>query len=517
MTLFETVLALLLLAMVLLRVSRRSKLPYPTLLALAGACTAALPWAPEIKLDPQLALLLFIAPVLLDAAYDLPPRELLRASVPLTLLAVFAVVLTATAVAGFGWALGGLPLAAALTLGAIVAPPDAAAASAVLQRFDLPRRTLAILQGEGLLNDAVALLLFNAGLSWARPGSAGSAGHWSELLLAAPGGVLLGVALAWVYLRLRPWVAGSLSVTILELVSTFGTWIIAERLHLSPILAVVAFAMGVARRAPEEQTPRDRVQSYAVWGSLVFLLNVLAFLIMGLQARTILRHIEPDRLWRALGFALAVLGLVIVVRMVWVLSSGAIARRLLASKLPRRRHDRLPSVREELLIGWCGMRGLVSLAASFALPSDFPGRELIVLTAFTVVLGTLVIQGLTISPLLSWLEMPKDNSMLEELSSARRAMLRAALQRLAKEPGEAASAMRAEYRSAQTVAGSDAPLGQTEHDHLRAKALEEERRVLMDLRRRGEISDDAFHALEEQLDWAYLGAAPPEHSRILEG
>src|SRR3954470_12797219 len=130
MTLFETVLALLLLAMVLLRVSRRSKLPYPTLLALAGACTAALPWAPEIKLDPQLALLLFIAPVLLDAAYDLPPRELLRASVPLTLLAVFAVVLTAIAVAGFGWALGGLPLAAALTLGAIVAPPDAAAASA---------------------------------------------------------------------------------------------------------------------------------------------------------------------------------------------------------------------------------------------------------------------------------------------------------------------------------------------------------------------------------------------------
>jgi CPA1 family monovalent cation:H+ antiporter len=513
MTHFEIVLLLLLVAMALVRASRSVGVPYPTLLALAGVCIAELPGSPEIALEPRLALLLFITPALLDAAYDLPPRELLRASVPLTLLAIFAVLLTAAAVGWLGMTWGGLPFAAALALGAIVAPPDAAAASAVLQRFELPRRTLAILQGESLLNDAVALLLFNIALTLATPGQ--HAGVWPELLLAAPGGVLFGIVLARVYLKLRLLVAGTLSTIVLEVVATFGCWIIAERLHVSPILAVVAFAMGVARHAPMLQTARDRIQSYAVWGALVFVLNVMAFLIMGLQARSVLDRFEGDRLWQALGFAGLVLATVIVVRIAWVLVSGKLVRVILNRS---RRQEHLPTWREELLMGWCGMRGLVSLAASFALPRDFPGRDLIVLSAFMVVLGTLVLQGLTIQPLLRLLRIPADKSLASELSFARTAMIDAALHSLEGKSGTEISAIRAEYEAARARArDTNDPQGQTEHDRLRAATLAEERRRLAELRHHGDISDDAYHNLEEQLDWSELGAAHPEHSRLLEG
>ncbi|MDB6035807.1 MAG: sodium/hydrogen exchanger, partial [Verrucomicrobiales bacterium] len=291
MALFESTLVLLLVAAALLQVSRRLKVPYPTMLALAGACVAALPWAPRIVIDPHLALVLFVAPALLDAAYDTAPRELRRNWLPLLSLVVVAVVLTTAAVAWAGWAMTGLPLAAAITLGAIVAPPDAVAVAAVLRQFNLPRRTMSILQGESLLNDAVALLIFGAAVS------AATAPHWSVarsaplLLIAVPGGVLAGLLLGKLALKLRPWVAGTLSSSIVEFGLTFGAWIIAEHLRLSPIITVVAFAMTVATHAPARQTSLDRIHSYSVWETAVFILNVLAFLLMGLQARIILSNL----------------------------------------------------------------------------------------------------------------------------------------------------------------------------------------------------------------------------------
>jgi CPA1 family monovalent cation:H+ antiporter len=192
MALFESLLALLLVSILLLKISGHIGVPYPTMLAFAGACVAALPWAPNIEMEPRLALALFISPALLDAAYDLPPRELRRDWLPLTWLALIAVILTTAAVAWVGWAWEGMPLAAAIALGAIVAPPDAAAAAAVLTQFPLPRRTMAILQGESLLNDATALLIFTAAVAIAthQPARGSGAsrrltvwslvtGHWS--------------------------------------------------------------------------------------------------------------------------------------------------------------------------------------------------------------------------------------------------------------------------------------------------------------------------------------------------
>src|SRR5580704_11702508 len=259
MQLFEITLVLLALAVVFLRFARRLRVPYPSLLALAGGCVAILPFAPHLGIQPQLALALFVAPAVLDAAFDMPPREMLRIWIPLVSLAVVLVLLTTAAVAWAGVVLGGLPIAAAIALGAIVAPPDAAAAAAVLQEFSLPRRTLAVLQGESLLNDAVALLLFGLAITAA----VAPDGAWHSLaprlLIAVPGGAVLGVIAAQFGMRLFTKLAGTLSFVIVQFLFAYGTWILAERLQLSPIVAEVALAAVIARYMPSRTSARDRV------------------------------------------------------------------------------------------------------------------------------------------------------------------------------------------------------------------------------------------------------------------
>ncbi|AKF11717.1 cation:proton antiporter [Sandaracinus amylolyticus] len=507
MALFENALWLLAIALVLLQIARRARVPYPTMLALAGALVGALPWAPEMTMDPHLALAVFVAPALMDAAYDTPPRELRRHWVPLIALAVLAVLVTTAAVAWAGWAIAGLPIAAAIALGAIVAPPDAAAASAVLQRFELPRRTRSILEGESLLNDAVALLVYSAAVSAATASDAPSAASFVRLVLAGPGGVVLGLAMGKLYLATAPRMAGTLAATVLELVTTFGTWVVADRLRLSPILAIVAFAAIVASHAPARQAARDRVHSYSVWQATVFVLNVVAFSLMGLQARTIVARLGSDALAGALGFAGIVLVVTVIARIAWVAASGAFA----AAFLGHRAQLEQPSVREGAVIAWCGMRGLVTLATAFALPADFPHRDLVVLSAFAVVIGTLVVQGLTMTPLLALLRIGRDHSLEDEVSSGRRLLIDAAMDRLACIEGEVAAAVRSEYEAIRTIARDRA---HTEHDRVRMMVIARQREVLARLRRDDRIADDAFHRLEEELDWSELSAARHAHDEL---
>lgn len=512
MALFESTLVLLVVAVVLLPISRRLRVPYPSTLALAGAGVAALPWAPAIVMEPHLALALFISPPLLDAAFDLPPRELRRNWVALLALVVFAVIITTVTVAWTAYTWAGLPIAAAITLGAIVAPPDAAAATAVLSGFDVSRRTVAILQGESLLNDAVALLIFGVSVTVATSPDASIATTIPRFLVAVPGGVVLGLLLASVYLRGRLAIAETLGGTIFEFVGAFGIWIIAERLHFSPILAIVAFAMKIAHYAPSRVSARDRVRSYAVWETVVFVLNVLAFLLMGLQARIILTRMHGgSELRQALEFAGVVLAVVVLTRIVWVMISGRLVHEglLVVLKKPLAAAN-VPAPSELFIISWTGMRGLVTLATSFALPANFPKRDLIVLTAFVVVIGSLVIQGLTLGPLMRWLGVEPDRSFARELAFARGTMLDAALAKLAMHDGEAAEAVRAEYKAARRSARcSDNPQAETAQDRLRMEAIAAERAAIAKLRREGRIGDDVFHQLEEELDWSELNAAPP--------
>lgn len=512
MAFFETLLMLLFVAILLLQVTRRFGVPYPTMLAIAGVVVALLPRAPHLIIEPQLALALFIAPALLDSAYDLPPRELRRNWRPLVALAGIAVILTTAAVAWAGVALQGMPLAAAIALGAIVAPPDAAAAAAMLARADLPRRMISVLKGESLLNDGVALLIFAAAVSIATS-SEPATRLIPELALAVPGGILLGIVIGTMLAWMMRWMSGTLSATLMGFVVTFAAWILAEYLHLSAILCVVAYGMTIAHYLPSRTPPRERVHTYAVWEAVVFLLNVLAFFLMGLQAKEIVSRLNPSEIWEACGFAGIVFVVVVAVRFAWVM----LYMRTNAFVAARRGRKGGPGNAHAVLVSWCGMRGLVTLATALSLPTTFPERDLIVLSAFAVVLGTLVVQGLTLRPLIRLLSFPPDRSFAKEVASARLHLIDAAEGSMKDRNDAVAERMRDFYKEERKIAeDGDHPREVSESDALRRLNIAAKRAKLAELRHSGAIDDDVFHALEQELDWAELAVSPPHHMELIE-
>jgi Na+/H+ antiporter len=511
-TFFESLLVLLATAILLLQVARRLRLPYPSMLAAAGVAVAAVPGAPSIPIAPGTALALFIAPILIDAAYDFPFGAARKLMVPLIVYAVIAVLVTALLVAGIGWWMVGLPFAAALALGAIVAPPDAAAATAVLANLPVSRRIEAVLKGESLFNDASSLLLFTAAVTIQSRGGLDGATAL-RLGLAVPGGVLFGIGYGLLVRRITPLVENTAAGTLMQFLHAFATWIIAEHLHLSAVLATVASAMTLASSVTERDSPRMRVHSFAVWTTVVFLLNVIAFLLMGMQARTIFSGMNAAELQRAGGFAGAVVACVIVSRLV-------IAFVYRSYNLARYRRGKGPKpilASESLLVGWAGMRGLVTLATSFALPRDFPERDLIVLTAFAVVLATLVIQGATLGPFIRVFGLDRKNEANAELESARGELAAAALERLDKEPGSVADALRATYRDMRDAAQNNGRSHALAHRNGLATAVVlAERTRLEALRASHAIGSDAYLALQEDLDWKQLSVTHDDGDRRID-
>jgi CPA1 family monovalent cation:H+ antiporter len=481
-------------AMVLMHWAQRLRVPYPSLLALGGVCVAAMPFAARLSIEPRLALALFVAPAVMDSAFELPPREILRNWIPLVSLAVMLVLATTAVVAWVGLEFAGLPFAAAVALGAIVAPPDAAAAGAVLREFELPRRAMFILQGESLLNDAVALLVFGIAVSVAITPDQALAPLIPKLLIAVPGGAVLGVLIGKFSIRVLKRTAGTTASIIAQFLIIYGAWILADHLGLSPIITVVGLATVAARRMPEQTTARDRINITAVWITVTLVLNVLAFLLMGLQAKSILSQLQGEALSHALAFAGLVLLAVILVRIAWVMSYGFLMRRLRPGG---------PSVGIGILVSWCGMRGLVTLATAFALPAQFPSRDVIVLASFTVVLGTLVLQGFTIRPLIAALKIAKDSSLDTEISTNREAMLEVALRSIEQDSGAEAQALRVEVEVLRKHnVGRERP--KSPHDELRLRMLNAERALIHDRRRRGLLAEDVYQVLENELDRAEL-------------
>lgn len=512
MTFFETLVALLAVAILLLQVTRRMRLPYPGILAAGGVAVAALPGAPDIPIDPPTALALFIAPVLVDSAYDFPLAAVRRMLLPLFVYAVVAVLFTTGVVVSISALTVGLPIAVAITLGAIVAPPDAAAATAVLSNLPVDRRVDALLKGESLFNDATALLLFSAALTVQARGGLDTETAL-RITFAAPGGILFGIFFGVLVSRLRPVTGTSVGGTLLQFVYAFATWIIAEHLHLSAVLATVASAMTIATLATVDDPPRMRVHSFAVWTTVVFLLNVVAFLLMGLQARRIVEAMPAAELERALEFA----AIVVV---------GVIASRLAISFLfhtivvyrHRRGHQLAPFEHgETLLVGWAGMRGLVTLATAFALPADFPERDMVVLTAFSVVLATLVIQGATLAPMIRLLKLGREETARLEIHTARKWLAQAALGRLEREQGAEVDGIRAAFEE---VCASDRDSGSHSPPERRRglslAAVLAQRQRLDELRDADLIGPSQYLELQEDLDWKQLSLASDEERRIAE-
>jgi len=500
----ETLLGLVITAVILAALARRIGAPYPVFLAVGGAFLAFVPGAPTFTVPPELALALFIAPVLLDAAYDASLRDLKDNWVPITSLVVFAVGLTTAGVAIVAHTLvADMPWAAAITLGAVVAPPDAAAATAVLRPLRPPHRILTILEGESLLNDASALLIYRLAIGAVAANGFSIPAVAPAFMLAVAGSVVAGAALGWLVLRLLDRVQHVPTAIILQFTSTFGVWILADRVGLSGVLTMVCYAITLARTGPQRTPPRIRIPSYAVWETVVFVLNILAFIFIGLQIRPIFESLDATDRVRYIIVAVAVLLTVIVVRVVWHMSFNTVIR------WRDRRHGfhpprpmLRPTIGSGLVISWAGMRGILSLAAALALPTAFPYRGLIVLTAFSVVLGTLTIQGLTLKPLLRALHLDDDDPVSRELSAARERALRAGLATVENDRSSVADAIREEFttRLVPGVREADA-IGLSSHGQIHRAALQAARQAVHAMRANNEIGDDAFHAIEEELDW----------------
>ena len=511
----ETVLGLFLAAVILAAAARRAGAPYPVFLAIGGALLAFLPGMPAFTLPPELALAIFIAPVLLDAAYDASLRDLKDNWAPVAGLVVVAVGLTTVAVAAVARLLvPEMPWAPAIVLGAVVAPPDAAAATAVLRQLRPPHRLLTILEGESLLNDATALLIFRLGVGAAAAESFSFTAVAPAFFIAVAGSLVVGPVLGWFVLQLMDRVQHVPSAIILQFVTTIGVWIVAEHAGLSAVLTMVCYAVTVARTAPERTPARIRIPTYAVWETAVFGLNILAFIFIGLQIRPILEGLEAADYSRYLGVAAAVVVTVIVVRLAWHMAFNAVIRwrhRRVGFHPPRPMLR--PTVGSGLIISWAGMRGIVSLAAAMALPATFPYRGLILLTAFSVVLGTLIIQGLTLKPLLRALNLHDDDPVGREVRAARERALRAGLASFAGDDSPVATAIRHEFTAQLSTEGAGSAARdalRAAHSEIRGRALLAARAAVLGMRAADEIGDDAFHQIEEELDWLEMAGRPNE-------
>lgn len=502
----EQILAMFAAAVVLAAAARRAGAPYPVFLAIGGALLAFVPNAPVPRLPPELVLALFVAPVLVDAGYDASPRDLRDNWAPLLSLVVVAVGLTTAAVAVVAHALvPTMPWAAAVALGAIVAPPDAVAATAVLRALRPPQRILTVLEGESLLNDASALLIYRVAIGAVAAGSFSITSVAPTFLLAVLGSLVAGPAFGWIIQRLVERVHHIPTAIILQFLSTFTVWVLAEHLGLSGVLTTVCCAMTLGRMSPARVGARIRVPTNAVWATVIFALNIFAFIFIGLQVRPILAELAPPVRDQYLVVAAAVLVTVIVVRLAWHMSFNTVVRwrhRRFGFHPPRPMLR--PTVGSGLVISWAGMRGIVTLAAALALPADFPARDLIVLTAFSVVLGTLLLQGLTLKPLLRALDLHDGDPVAEEVRAARERVLAAALAQVPAGASPSTDLVRKDFRirlgDLRRADGQATAFGDG-YEAAYGAALRSARDTLLALRARGEIGDDAFHTLENDLDW----------------
>ena len=535
MRVFEVIIALLVGGAALAAIARRIGAPYPALVALAGAAPALIPGVPTLVLDPELALTLFVAPVLLDSAFDSSPRDMRANWRAIASLALGAVGLTIAVVAIVAKLLvPAMPWAAAIALGAIVAPPDAAAATTVLKQLRPPHRLLVILEGESLFNDASALLVYRLAVGAALAGSLSARSVLPTLLVVTAGSLVLGWLLARVTLNVITRIADVATAIVFQFCTTFLVWIVAEQLGLSGILTTVVYAMSVARPAAELVPARIRIPSYAVWEVAVFVLNVLAFILIGFQLKSIVARVTGATGARYALIAAVVCIAAIAARIAWVTGAAALSR------WRWREHDDgalgpskavALSGRAAAAVGWCGMRGAVTLAAALALPTNFPFRDLILTTAFGVTLGTLVAQGMTLRPLMRWLELEDDGTVDREIRLARVESLRAALAAATSCPGaESADLVRHRYRLQLSRAEAELATDRADtevvvpgqsamppssarpdvHDEDAAvvrAATEAQRHRLVALRADGTIGDAAFQRVEEELDWTELGWA----------
>jgi len=507
-------------------VARWVGVPYPILMVLGGLGLGFLPGLPDVRLDPDLVLVLFLPPLLYGAAFFSSLRDLRAALRPISLLAIGLVVLTTCAVAVVAHALiDDMPWAAAFALGAVVAPTDPLAATTIARRLGVPRSIVTVVEGESLINDGTALTAYRVAVA-----AAAGAGFslWEaglQFLADACGGVLIGLALGWLIAAIRARMDDPPVEITISLATGYAAYLPAEALGLSGVLAAVAAGIYLAWRAPDIASAQMRMQGFAVWELLMFLLNAVLFVLIGLQLPAILDGLQSRSFGSLIASAAAVCATVVGARLLWMNTTPFVVR-LLDPRL-RLREGR-STWQSRLIVGWSGMRGAVAMAAALAVPLEtdagapFPARDLIIFLAFAVILFTLVVQGLTLPALIRRLGIEDDGEEEREELMARRAAAEAALERLDALEGEdwtrdqTVERVRGMYQYRQrrfsALHDGDGSDGIEERSaayrRLIRELIEAQREELVRLRKEREISDDVMRRVQRDLDL--------EDSRIVE-
>ena len=517
---FEIVLAALFVSVAVLNaIARWLSVPYPIPLVLGGLVLGLIPGIPDIELEPDLVLVIFLPPLLYAAAFFSDLRALrsdLRAisltSIGLVLLTIGAVAVVAHEAIGFSWPL-------AFALGAIVSPTDPVAATAIMRRVGAPRRLVNIVEGESLVNDATALVAYRVAVAAAVGGSFSALDAGLEFVGAAAGGIAIGLAVGFLVAEIRRRIDDAPTEITISLLTAYAAFIPADELGLSGVLAAVTAGIYLGWRGPELVTPQTRLQSFAVWEILVFLLNATLFILIGLQLPMITDGLGAYTTAELVGYSALVCATVIGARFVWTFTMPYVIRAL--DRRPAQRERRV-GPRPRIVVAWAGMRGAVSLAAALALPLEtdagapLPERDLILFITFALILVTVVGQGLTLPYLIRRLGVVEDGAEEEaEEVKARWTASRAALDRLDELAVEewtlddTVERLRGLYefrqRRVKVRAGKIEDEDGIENRSLAYQRLMHElytvqRSAVVELRNSGEISNDVMHRIERELD-----------------
>lgn len=514
MLLLELVLLLMMCAVALGWLARHYNFPYPIALVAGGALLGLIPHLPQFPFEPQLILVIVLPPVLYQAALLTSWSDFKANIRPISLLAIGLVIATTVAVGlALKFMVPSIPWAAAFVLGAIVSPPDAVAATTILSRLKIPRHLVTILEGESLVNDASGLVIYKLAIAAVLTGAFSLADATTQFVLVSVGGVAIGIALAFVFIAIHRRLHDPFIEVMTVLTIPYTAYIAAESLHVSGVLAVVAAGLVRGRYSPEIVSAKMRIMARSVWNVLVFMLNSLIFILIGLKMSEVMDNLGRYPLSDLLMLGALISAVAIAVRFAWVFPVAYLPRWLSGSLHEQTRAQRR---RGSMIISWCGMRGIVSLAAALALPTvlpngePFPARDLIIFLSFFVIATTLIGQGLTLAPLIRKLKVGADWSMVNEQERVRSAMSAAAVAAIddhlarAKAPLEWADHLRAEIADLVTVAAPARP-GQSAKDalslRLRRVAIKAEREELIRLWRGNEISDEVMRLHEEILDY----------------
>ncbi len=522
--LFWLIIAIALLSLI----ARRLNIPYPIVMVIGGAALALFPKAPTITLDPDLIFILFLPILLYAGGWDTDWRDFKFNLRPIGLLAIGCVSFTTAVVAVVGHAIvPALTWPAAFVFGAIVAPTDEVAATAIMGAMSVPRRIVTIIEGESLVNDASSLVIYRFAIAAAVAGTFSIGAALGSFVLVSVGGVAIGLAVGFAYVQLQKFFNqrgfNDPEVTVLiTLLVPFAAYLPADAIGVSGVLSTVVAGIYVSRQSPYIFDSQTRLLAVSFWEMVVFLLNAIAFVLIGLQLRTVVGHLDQP-LSTVLWIGAVMSAVVIGVRLVWIYPATYIPRLIFPQIVAR---EGWPPLTWPTLLGWTGLRGVVSLAAALAIPlsaggAPFPGRDLIIFLTFCVIFATLVLQGLSLPLVIRWLGLREPESVADrEEAQARIQVAEAAKARLGELAQRDGTTELHRTRLQRMVAGYDDRIrhfrshlagpveeeqAELEHevDHsLKRETLDVERQTIVKMRARGLINDEIYRRIETDIDLA---------------